>query len=255
MPSTPTYAIPYPSDTDPADVPADMQEMADRLEVVLGQVAALGVPVGSPIAWLVSGIPAGYREFDGSAIVQATHPQLFAIFGSTIPDLRGRVMLGQGGAPGAAVGATGGAHQITLDPTHMPVHAHTVGSHRHIVDSHGHGGGYHSHGGAVGGRRQGHTHNIGANVLSRGAYPAGSGNNYLTGLVASGNGTQPNVPTSGDQQDHDHAINPETVIANEAPGTSYEAPGTTAAGGSGGVTQPHSILPPYKAVRWITRAA
>ena len=35
--------------------------------------------VGAPIPWLPSTIPGGYREFDGSAIVSGTHPQLFAL--------------------------------------------------------------------------------------------------------------------------------------------------------------------------------
>jgi len=37
MPATPTYAFPYPAPADPADVPADMGELATRMEVVLGQ--------------------------------------------------------------------------------------------------------------------------------------------------------------------------------------------------------------------------
>jgi hypothetical protein len=35
MPTTPIYAIPYPAATDPADVPLDMQELAERVEAVL----------------------------------------------------------------------------------------------------------------------------------------------------------------------------------------------------------------------------
>jgi hypothetical protein len=38
MPTTPKYALPYPAPADPADVPADMQELADQLEIVLGQL-------------------------------------------------------------------------------------------------------------------------------------------------------------------------------------------------------------------------
>jgi hypothetical protein len=35
MPSTPVYALPYPASTDPADVPADMQRLADRIEAAI----------------------------------------------------------------------------------------------------------------------------------------------------------------------------------------------------------------------------
>ena len=35
MPTTPIYALPYPATTDPADVPLDLQKLAERLEAVL----------------------------------------------------------------------------------------------------------------------------------------------------------------------------------------------------------------------------
>lgn len=35
MAATPIYALPYPAAADPADVPLDMQELADRIEAVL----------------------------------------------------------------------------------------------------------------------------------------------------------------------------------------------------------------------------
>lgn len=41
MPTTPVYALPYPASTDPADVPLDMQELAERVEVVLPTVPGL----------------------------------------------------------------------------------------------------------------------------------------------------------------------------------------------------------------------
>ena len=122
MPTTPTYALPYPEATDPADVPADLQELVNRLEAIF---PTLGAPVGTPLPWLVTGIPAGYREFDGSAIVQATHPKLYALFGATMPDLRGRVMMGQDA--GHAIGTTGGAATHTLTVAEMPAHTHPLG--------------------------------------------------------------------------------------------------------------------------------
>ena len=36
MPQTPTMLLPYPAATDPADVPTDLHELADRLETVRG---------------------------------------------------------------------------------------------------------------------------------------------------------------------------------------------------------------------------
>ena len=90
MPETSTWHIPYPIDSDPADVPQDMQEMANAIEVALNGAAALGMPVGAPIPWLVSGLPAGFREFDGSAIVAATHPQFTPCSGARSPTCAAR---------------------------------------------------------------------------------------------------------------------------------------------------------------------
>ena len=46
MPATPIYVLPYPAASDPADVPLDMQELASRIEVVIGPGTANGqVPV------------------------------------------------------------------------------------------------------------------------------------------------------------------------------------------------------------------
>lgn len=46
MPTTPTYAFPYPGATDPADVPTDIHALASRVEAVLPTLPAAGVPVG-----------------------------------------------------------------------------------------------------------------------------------------------------------------------------------------------------------------
>ena len=43
MPTTPIYALPYPAAADPADVPLDMQELAERIELVLPQAPAVRV--------------------------------------------------------------------------------------------------------------------------------------------------------------------------------------------------------------------
>jgi hypothetical protein len=41
MPTTPIYALPYPAASDPADVPLDMQELAERVEAVFPTVPGL----------------------------------------------------------------------------------------------------------------------------------------------------------------------------------------------------------------------
>lgn len=58
MPATPVLALPYPAATDPADVPADIQKLADRLETVIAKMPAVSaykgatqsIPNGAPTA-------------------------------------------------------------------------------------------------------------------------------------------------------------------------------------------------------------
>ena len=100
-----------------------------------------GIPIGSPIPWLVSAIPSGFREFDGSAIVQATHPQLYALFGATIPDLRGRSLMGVDGTH--AIGTAGGEASTTLAMTHIPSHNHGSATFPPTGDVYSAGGGTH----------------------------------------------------------------------------------------------------------------
>jgi microcystin-dependent protein len=124
MGATTNYALPYPEAADPADVPTDVRELAERLDVVLSQIAATVPPVGAPIPWLVSAIPAGYLEFAGQAITQVQYPKLYALFGATLPDLRGRYLMGVDGTHG--IGTAGGAATHTLTLTEMPVHDHPI---------------------------------------------------------------------------------------------------------------------------------
>jgi microcystin-dependent protein len=91
--------------------------------------------IGAPIAWLVSTIPPGYLEFNGQAIDAGQYPQLAALFGANLPDLRGRTMLGA--TPSRPVGQVGGAETVTLSAGQMPAHSHTVNNHTHDA-SHGH---------------------------------------------------------------------------------------------------------------------
>jgi hypothetical protein len=45
---TPSYALPYPEATDPADVPTDMRELAERVEAV---IPVKGTAVGQIAVW------------------------------------------------------------------------------------------------------------------------------------------------------------------------------------------------------------
>lgn len=84
------------------------------------------VPVGSVQAWLTGTAPSGWLILDGSQKNRVTYKSLFELWGTTygagdgsttftLPDMRGRFMLGKAAAgTGAVLGETGGA----IDHTH-----------------------------------------------------------------------------------------------------------------------------------------
>jgi hypothetical protein len=57
-----------------------------------------GLPVGTPIPWPSSTPPAGFVSMVGQAISQTTYPQLYALYGTNLPDMRGYFIRGWAGA-------------------------------------------------------------------------------------------------------------------------------------------------------------
>lgn len=87
------------------------------------------MPFGGSVA------PVGFLICDGSAVSRETFSSLFTAIGTTwgagdgsttfnIPDTRGRVLIGAGGA--YPVGATGGSSTLTLTIPNLPVHNHNI---------------------------------------------------------------------------------------------------------------------------------
>ena len=83
--------------------------------------------------------PRTWSYCDGSVLSIASNTALFSLLGTTyggngtttfaLPDLRGRVAVGAGSAPGRSdyqLGEVGGSEQITLTVNQMPAHTHTV---------------------------------------------------------------------------------------------------------------------------------
>lgn len=82
--------------------------------------------------------PPGWHLCDGSLLPISSYQALYSLFGVTyggdgvttfgIPDLRGRVPVGQGQGPGLsnyAFGTKGGSETVTLTPDQLPAHTHT----------------------------------------------------------------------------------------------------------------------------------
>lgn len=85
------------------------------------------------------GAPNGWQACDGSLLPISQYDALFALIGTTyggdgqttfaVPDLRGRVPIHQGTGPGLSnyvIGQRAGTETVTVLPTQMPAHTHTM---------------------------------------------------------------------------------------------------------------------------------
>lgn len=87
-------------------------------------------------------LPAGWLSCDGSSLLRASYPDLFAAIGTiwgsvdsahfNLPDLRGRTLVGQGTNPNTGTTFTLGEYQgeeaHTLTQAEMPSHSHSIGN-------------------------------------------------------------------------------------------------------------------------------
>lgn len=85
------------------------------------------------------GAPNGWQACDGSLLPISEYDALFALIGTTyggdgqttfaVPDLRGRLPIHQGTGPGLSnyvIGQMAGTETVTVLPTQMPAHTHTM---------------------------------------------------------------------------------------------------------------------------------
>lgn len=83
--------------------------------------------------------PVGWQACDGSLLPISQYDALFALIGTLyggdgqttfgVPDLRGRVPIHQGQGPGLSnyvIGQVAGTETVTVLPTQMPAHTHTL---------------------------------------------------------------------------------------------------------------------------------
>jgi len=70
--------------------------------------------IGSIIQFVGTTIPTGWLECDGSTITQSAYPELYDLIGGTLPDFRGRVLVGQdtNDTDFNTVGKTGGSKEL-----------------------------------------------------------------------------------------------------------------------------------------------
>jgi microcystin-dependent protein len=113
------------------------QEVADYFLGVWVEYLNLSL-AGVILPYVTSDPPVFALPCDGSTYLRADYPALYAVLDSSFivdpdhfvtPDLRDRVMLGEGSS--YAVGDVGGEAEHTLTITEMPSHAHTDAGHTH----------------------------------------------------------------------------------------------------------------------------
>ena len=91
---------------------------------------------GMIVQWTNNSTPAGFLLCDGSAISRDDYADLFGAIGTVygvgdgsttfnLPDLRGRVPVGENGATFNAIGDTGGEETHTLSTGEIPQHNHS----------------------------------------------------------------------------------------------------------------------------------
>lgn len=220
-----------------------------------GPAGPSGVPVGTPMPWLLNSAPSGFLVADGSQFDGTVYPALAALYGSTfgaisgnlyrLPNLKGKFLVGQDSADAGTVnvdristlGDTGGAKRVTLSAAESgtTAHGHTASGstaaetqeHTHTWDS-GAGSG-------------GHEHNYNSRQTNRivtGGGAATITDSVNTGYTTTGGGGhQHSGTTSGRSATHTHVT---TVTVTNA----------TAAAAS----TSHQNMPPYYTCQWIIRA-
>lgn len=157
----------------PSDVDVLLLRVQDRLNI-LEQTAI--IPVGI-IVHCAGDVPNGWLLCDGSTINATRYGQLVAYLKqTTLPNIAGRVIVGQGGGF-ATVAATGGAAAVTLSSAQSGMPAHNTGN-----DS------------------PDHTHDQNQNIGDNPSAPTGGVSGYLWGALSGF------TPTGGASTRHTHAV-------------------------------------------------
>lgn len=139
--------FPYAQLTDPADITApgaSPKALADYLEKLMKQL----IPIGSAMDWAGASDPANdgtvligqWMTENGRSLLRASYPDLFSAIGTTygavdgthfsLPNCKGRVIVGEDAATGWVRGEVGGDERVALGLADLPVHHHDL-THTH----------------------------------------------------------------------------------------------------------------------------
>lgn len=240
---TPYLGLPVPGDSDPADAPTDVGNLADAIDE-LAATGYVGVDTGDIKMSARAAPPDGWLLCDGRLLDRTVFADLFAAIGVrygagdgvttfAIPDYRN--VFPMGAANAGATGERGGAATVVLTAAQMPSHAHggvTGGDspdHAHYVS------------GGTGGRSNVHNHDYGTPVSNTQSVPVWSGGPAWT---APGTGWTGGFYTGGDGADHSHGF---AVWSGGA--SVRHTHGVSAEGGNAA----HENRPPFAAVNFFIK--
>lgn len=101
--------------TSPLVGPTEVDQMLLRLQDRLNVLEQTAILAPGIVAWCATVCPDGWLVCDGSTISATRYGQLVArLQSTTLPNLQGRVVVGQDAATFAAMLATGGVETVTL---------------------------------------------------------------------------------------------------------------------------------------------
>jgi microcystin-dependent protein len=206
-----------------------------ELDSTINAIAALLSPTGTLAPTLRDTEPGdGWKICNGQTLLKTEYPALYDVIGATygeddetftLPDLRGRSVLGAGGDPALELANTGGAASVTLTEAQLPEHSHAVTD-------------------------PGHTHTFTGTPHSHGVTDPGHAHtettNGATGTIAWGGTDGHSAGATGTS-----ATGISIDDATAAGTNSTSSTGVTVGNTGGGESVP--IIPPVVAVNWMIR--
>jgi microcystin-dependent protein len=251
---TPNGAYPYPIPDDTVDVPRDIEALALAIDpnagaIIIGEVRTFGLAV-APARWLLC---------DGTAVEQATYPELYEAVGARfntggetqtqfrLPAVAGRAIVGAGAGSGLTartIADRWGGETVQLSTNEIPSHAHGGATHNDNVD--------HSHyvSAQTGGQSTSHLHGLPDPGHAHGVDNLAAGNQRVVIWTSGAQGSYWVAPGSGyvgtraagtgmwadwADRDHSHGLN-----AWSGGASTRHLHGISAEGGSGA----HSNMQP-----------